>query len=204
MNVTIVIICVCVALAVYFGVKWMRGKAKANSNVTHPFDADAAIIATLTVETPAVAGVFPRVFSQKPLGWFQKQGIIDGFVERTITAKDKFGWTLGMDPAKYTIYVYPNAGLAADGTPAFKVFLPPGDPYIGSEFDKGGYILAAERVLTKGVEPTNEFIIADSEDQAYTARVTSYALDHIFLWFNDRDKYFATMTHANGGGHPLW
>jgi len=164
---------------------------------------EQAIIDTLRMMT-IVEGT--TVFSRTALPEEVKQGIIAAFDERVTKARTK-GWYGGFN-AKYRIYVYPSVRDTdpnGNYSPCFQVFLPPGDPYIGSEYDKGGYILAAERVLTDGNgNPENIFIIAENTSKAYTERVVSYALDHLFAWHNDKDLYYATVDHSKGGGHPLW
>lgn len=161
-----------------------------------------AIIDSLTEYTY----IPPKVYSRSPLSIDIKNGIADAFDERITTAKSK-GWTKGLNPVDYTIYVFPSVrDLDADGnySPVFQVFLPKGDPYNGSEYDHGGWIYAAEQVLTEGDQLTDTFIIAANNSREYTQRVVSYALDHLFAYKNDRELYERTKNHANGGQHPLW
>lgn len=164
-----------------------------------------AIIAKLTHQT--VRPDFPIVFSELPLTVEVIDGITDAFAERIIAAHLK-SWTKGLDPERYTLYVFPSVrdvDLDGNYSPVFQVFLPPGSPYIGSEYDHGGWIYAAEQCLTDGNgNLTNQFVIAANNSRAYTARATSYGLDHLFLWHNDRAEYERTKDHSHGGQHPLW
>lgn len=170
-----------------------------------------AIIATLVHETPAVPGHFPFVRSQVPLTEAVEQGIIEAFYERITAAQNK-GWANGFDPAAYEILIFPSVrdhNLDGVYSPVFQVFIDPGDPYDNSIYDQvpnspGGWIFAAEQVLTTGKVPKNVFIIAANDSREYTKRVVSYALDHLFAWYNDRELYMATVDHSQTGGHPLW
>lgn len=159
---------------------------------------EQAIITTLTHVTPPVANLFPKVLSRAELSPEVKQGVIDAFSERIIAAVRR-GWASGLEPASYTLYIFPAVEPGV-----FKVFLPPGDPYIGSQFDKGGWMLSAEKVITKGETLLDEFIIAASDSRTDTANYVSYALDHLFAYKNDRDLYEKTKFHSEGVVHPLW
>jgi hypothetical protein len=197
----------------YFALAWWRKlwpfKVSQKPKTTSRQD---AIIETLVHETPAVDGQFPNVFSQAPLSAEVKQGIIDAFAERIGRARDLFGWTIGLNPAIYTIYVFPSVrDHSPDGTysPVFQVFIDAGSWYDGSIYDQepnspGGWIFAAEQVLTRGSELTNAFVIAMNDSREYTQRAVSYGLDHLFAWHNDRIVYERTKDHSEGGGHPLW
>lgn len=151
------------------------------------------------------------VFSQAPLPNAVTDGIANAFFERIAAARVK-GWQNGLDPHNYTIFVFPSVrDHDADGTysPCFPVFIDAGDPYDNSIYDQepnspGGYIFAAEQVLMTGQIPQNKFIIAMNDKRDYSARVTSYALDHLFAWHNDRDLYNRTADHSRGSQHPLW
>lgn len=167
-----------------------------------------AIIDRLKVKTEICeAPGFPQVWSAGVLSQDVQDGIEDAFKERQAAARAK-GWVSKLNAVEYTMYVFPSVrdtDLDGNYSPAFQVFLPPGSPYIGSEYDKGGWIYAAEQCLTDGNNNlTNQFVIAANNSRAYTARVTSYGLDHLFLWHNDRAEYERTKDHSQGGGHPLW
>lgn len=163
-----------------------------------------AVIDTLREKTIIGGAV---ILSQAPLSGDVQNGIVDAFIERKDAALAK-GWRAGLSPQNYTIYVFPSVrdtDLDGNYSPVFQVFLPPGSPYVGSEYDKGGWIYAAEQCLTDGNgNLTNQFVIAANNSRAYTARATSYGLDHLFLWHNDRAEYERTKDHSQGGGHPLW
>jgi hypothetical protein len=202
-----------IAVAIYIIFAWKQDRWPFGSSwaTASPNSRQDAIIETLKYETRPVPGVFPHVRSQAPLSNEVRQGIIDAFVERTAKAR-VLGWKDGFDPAEYTILVFPSVrDHNPDGTysPVFQVFIDAGSWYDGSEYDQdpaspGGYIFAAEQVLTRGSELTNTFVIAASDDGAYTQRVVSYALDHLFAAKNDRALYEATKDHSKSGGHPLW
>lgn len=174
------------------------------------------IIDTLVVQTNAISGVFPRVLSQAPLSEQMTAGIKEGFRERIARARDVYGWTAGLDPAGYTILVFPSVrdhDSNGNYAPSFQVFFDKGDPYDGSIYDQepnspAGWTFAAEQVLQNNVngrlEPVDVFVIAMNDREDYSARVTSYGLDHLFAWKNDRGIYESTKDHSQGGGHPLW
>lgn len=165
-------------------------------------DREQAIIDSLTY-VEEIGGI--TVKSRDHLPFDVVQGILQGFTETFAKAR-ALGYTEGQSFTDYTVLVFPSVRNYDDNgtySPVFQVFLNPKDPYIGSVYDHGGWIYAAERVLTRNGVPTGTFIIADNTSREYTARAVTYGLEHLLLFKNDRSRYEATKTHLTGG-HPLF
>jgi hypothetical protein len=173
-----------------------------------------SIINTLTDDRAAVPGEMPRILARP--GKITDEvlaGIREGFRERIAKARDVMGWTYDLDPAQYTVMIFPSVrDYDLDGvySPVFQTFFNAGNSYDESQYDQepgkpGGWTYAAEQVLVNGSQLLNIFIIAENNTAEYSARVTSYALDHLFPYHNDFDLYSATADHSQGNNpHPLW
>lgn len=148
--------------------------------------------------------LYGTIKSRSPVSPEVVEGIYDAFQERIEKGKER-GWTNFQGP--FEILVFPSVrDWDAYGTysPSFQVFIDKDSPYWGSEWDRGGYVLAAERVITKGDQPTNTFIIAQNDSREYSCTATSNGLDHIFAAKNDWQFYLDTRYHTNGVSHPLY
>lgn len=191
-------------LAVIIFAWWKMSRKGKIVGVIKPKDRQQAIIDSLTAAT-VVDGAM--VLSRMALSEDVKQGIKDAFFERTEKAK-MLGWTKGFNPADYTIYVFPSVrDIDLDGnySPVFQVFLLPSDSYIGSVYDHGGWIYAAEQIIMNGIAPTNKFIITANNSREYTQNAVANGLDHLLAYKNDRALYERTKDHSDGvSRHPLW
>lgn len=199
MNQVILLIIIFAALGavVWLALHFKKGKSQVPT-IQNQID-------KLKVKTTTPGGVF--VVSAKTPSTLMQTAIDLAFAEmREIAAR--LGFTNKIEPNNYTILVFPSVrDYNADGTycPSFQVYFQPGDPYDGSVYDQlpnqpGGWTYAAEQVLS----PDNcTFVIADCENAEYIRASTHNGLDHIYLFFNDRQRYEDTKSHANGGGHPI-
>jgi len=79
-------------------------------------------------------------------------------------------------------------------------------PYAGTEWDMGGYVLAAGQVLTIGTPHGNIIAIPEHQgtDLEELAQVAGYEAEHIILAHCDWPKFEATQVHGAGTGHPLF
>lgn len=82
----------------------------------------------------------------------------------------------------------------------------PAGPYAGTEWDLGGYILAAGQVISIGEPHGNIIVLPDHHgtDLEELARVAGYEVEHIVLAYCDAEKFEATKVHGQGQGHPLF
>lgn len=197
----IVIMVVCIVAAAFIYRWWQKRRAAKKSSAMRMQE----IIDSLVVQTITPHNVF--VLSRNPLSE-ERQAAIDAAFDRMVTNASRIGYTNFLDPANYTIMVFPSVrDYNAEGVycPSFQVFIEPGSSYDDSQYDQepdkeGGWIYAAEQVvdLDRGI-----FIIADAEQAGYTTDSVYNGLDHIVLWHNDRPRYDATWDHSQGGGHPI-
>lgn len=82
----------------------------------------------------------------------------------------------------------------------------PAGPYTGTEWDLGGYILAAGQMLAAGEPFGNIIAIPDHHgtDLEQLEQIVMYECEHIILAHCDGDKFEATKIHGQGQGHPLF
>jgi hypothetical protein len=82
----------------------------------------------------------------------------------------------------------------------------PAGPYTGTEWDLGGYILAAGQMIAAGTPYGNIIAIPDHHgtDLEQLEQIVMYEAEHIILAYCDGDKFEATKIHGQGQGHPLF
>lgn len=82
----------------------------------------------------------------------------------------------------------------------------PAGPYTGTEWDLGGYILAAGQMIAAGEPYGNIIAIPDHHgtDLEQLQEIVMYEAEHIILAHCDGDKFEATKIHGQGQGHPLF
>jgi len=73
--------------------------------------------------------------------------------------------------------------------------------YAGSVYDQGGYVYAAGMVISN--DPCAFLIPEHTKDLDRMSNVVRYEGEHLVLYHNDRQRYFATMDHSRGGSHPI-
>lgn len=73
--------------------------------------------------------------------------------------------------------------------------------YAGSVYDQGGFIYAAGIVISS--DPCAFLIAEHVRDFQRVSNVVRYEGEHLVLYHNDRQRYFATLDHSKGGGHPI-
>lgn len=159
------------------------------------------LLKTLTVRVETEKHGIP-VFGQKQFPKEFYAAIDDGFDYLLEVAAEK-GYTQGLEPSKRAILVFPSErDYNSDGVyaPSFKVFIDKNDPYWGSQYDKGGYILAAEQVLN--LEEDIHAVAEYTKNWNELALASFYGHEHEVLYKNDRQKYEETKTHLTGG-HPI-
>jgi hypothetical protein len=133
---------------------------------------------------------------------------VDAGADRCFT-KFECGYS-NVDRSRHRIHVVVlRSEPDSRGNPCFRVPVGPGDPYYDSLWDKmrgqGGqqhYILAAGQTVAAG-EPYGDVVGIGHGDEAWTAQITEYELEHAFLAWYDGPKYEETKAHLNGAGHPL-
>ena len=106
-----------------------------------------------------------------------------------------------------------NSELSPESrTPSFRVFIAPGNPYYGSEYDMAPcpgqecdhYVLAAGEMVAAG-EPFGDVLAIPHPqgDNAFLERIVDFEYEHIgYAWY-DGDKFEETKVHGSGTGHPI-
>ena len=135
--------------------------------------------------------------------------------ERTNVKAECAPYPVNRNDLKLTAVVF-KSELDSYGNPAFRVPIWPGNPYYGSEFDKGPvkpgstihYVLAAGQTFWVGSHNGGAIINLIGVPYApnhldYFSRLVEYEHEHVCLAFYDGPKYEATKYHQNGAGHPL-
>ena len=101
----------------------------------------------------------------------------------------------------YTVFIA-RPDRVKDSTGAYSPDIAVGAAqYAGSVYDKGGYIYAAGMVIS--TNPCAFLIAEHTKDLGRVSNVVRYEGEHLVLYHNDRQRYFATLDHSKGGGHPI-
>jgi hypothetical protein len=138
----------------------------------------------------------------------EEVGVIEAGMIHCFDKAKAQGYTKAMTLPEYTI-----AWLKSERSPIDQVyaFLVPDllGQYAGTEFDKGGYVLAPEAVVAYEGRYGNLFCLADSHgmkterDRETLFNAACYGVEHVVLFHNDLAKFKATEVHTTGG-HPLF
>lgn len=151
---------------------------------------------TVIVKTPKGA----TVYGLKKPSAAMLQAIDKGLADLFAIAK-KNRYYKKLNYTDYLIFIAkPDREKDADGnySPAFAI---PSQRYAGSIYDKGGYIYVAGMVIN--YNPC-AFLITDYDRELERASdVVRFEGEHLILWHNDRQRYYATEDHSKGGGHPI-
>lgn len=111
------------------------------------------------------------------------------------------GYTRTLNHSDYQFALLKSTERTADGFPAYR--LPVGQ-YIGTEFDKGGFVLVSGQMVFLGEPYGNVIAAAEHVDSfAHLHRVAEFEAEHVILGWNDGDKFERTLTHSDGRGHPI-
>lgn len=134
----------------------------------------------------------------------------DTGVEQTFLKGECAGYPVDRPRHHVSIVVF-NSIPDSNGDPAFKVFISPGNPYFGSQWDKEAgkgeevdhYVLVAGQTIAVG-DPYGDVIVIPHHtgNEAHLSTVCEYEMEHVILSYYDGEKFEATKTH-NTGGHPL-
>ncbi len=105
--------------------------------------------------------------------------------------------------SSYTVAIL-QAEPDSNGDPAYKVPCGPGCGYEGTEYDKGGYILAAGQYIAAGTPFGNVIALPEHVGkEEHLRRVAGYEAEHVELAWFDGFKFLATQVHGPTTGHPL-
>lgn len=113
------------------------------------------------------------------------------------------GYDRPLDLGAYIVAIVESIRAPESGIWSYKV---PAGAYAATEWDLGGYILAAGQVISIGEPHGNIIVLPDHHgtDLDELARVAGYEIEHIVLAYCDADKFEATKIHGQGQGHPLF
>ena len=161
-----------------------------------------AIIDSLKVQTRTASGVRTSA-RQTPAAAFLAA------IDEAFDLGDKLcaskGWTNKIDRSRAEVLIFPSVrdfDSNNNYNPAFQVFLEPNDPYNGSIYDKGGYILAAEEVLQ--LQNPVVFVVADYYQNFDDARRANFhGIEHCLYEMNAPARHAEIKDHSQGGGHPF-
>jgi hypothetical protein len=164
------------------------------------------------VESLVITKVFPsglKVKSAKPISDSFATAFSYAFERRLPELAAAYGWENAINPAEYTVYVFPVVREYDENnqySPAFKVPIDSSDPYANSDYvktDEDGnlYILAAEQV----VDADNKIFIVAHYEANWQQSVDAiyFGIEHILAYHNDPELYLQTRDHSQGGGHPI-
>jgi hypothetical protein len=132
-----------------------------------------------------------------------EDGILDCFTKAKLR-----GYTHALKLSEYTVAILKSERSPVDQIYSFLVPDLTG-AYAGIEYDKGGYVLAAEAVCNFGGIAGNVFCVADAhgmpteKDREALYNAAMFGAEHVILKFNDPELYAKTEIHT-AGGHPLF
>ena len=140
------------------------------------------------------------VYSNKQPSKESLQAIDKGLTDLFAVAR-KNGYKTKLNYADYTIFIaQPDRQTDADGnySPGFAI---PVKQYVGSIYDKGGFMYVAGLVINNN---PCAFLITDyPKELNRVSDVVRYEGEHLILFHNDRKRYNETADHSKGGGHPI-
>lgn len=113
------------------------------------------------------------------------------------------GYTERMTLGDFNVVILRSTENDSQGFPAYRL---PCAQYCGTEYDKGGYILAAGQILFTAGSPIGMWILIPEHTSGQTdhaATIAEYETEHGVLGFNDGAEYERTKTHGSGEGHPI-
>lgn len=113
------------------------------------------------------------------------------------------GYDRPLDLGAYNVAIVQSIRAPESGIWAYKV---PAGAYAGTEWDLGGYILAAGQMISVGDPHGNIIVLPDHHgtDLDELARVAGYEVEHIVLAYCDGDRFEATKIHSAATPHPLF
>ncbi len=110
-------------------------------------------------------------------------------------------YTRKLNYSDYTIFIAKadrTKNAAGEYSPDFAIGAA---QYAGSVYDQGGFIYAAGMVISSN--PCAFLIAEHTKELSRVTNVVRYEGEHLVLFHNDRQRYFATMDHSKGGSHPI-
>ena len=114
------------------------------------------------------------------------------------------GYDTPFNLSAYTIVILGDAMRAPESqTLCYKL---PAGPYAGTQWDLGGFILAAGQCVYIGGATGNVIAIPEhnGQDLEQLALISEYEAEHVILFYCDPAKFEATKVHGQGQGHPLF
>src|SRR6476646_10684721 len=97
----------------------------------------------------------------------------------------------------YSVFIgRPDRTTNRDGVYSPDIAIAPAQ-YAGSVYDQGGFVYAAGMVISN--DPCAFLIAEHTKDLERMSNVVRYEGEHLVLYHNDRQRYFATMDHSKGG-----
>lgn len=120
------------------------------------------------------------------------------------------GYDRPLNLPDYTVAIMADSMRAPEsGLWCYKL---PAGQYKGTQWDLGGYILAAgETVFYSGLDPEGNVIALPyyhgtntPDDLASLSRVTGYEGEHVILFHCDPHRWQETAVHGQGQGHPIF
>jgi hypothetical protein len=128
-----------------------------------------------------------------------EQGLLNCFEKA-----EKAGYTMPLSLKEYSVAIVGDCMRAPEsGIWCYKL---PAGAYAGTEWDLGGYILAAGQVVSTTPPHGNVIVLPDHKggDLEQLSTIAMYEAEHIILYHSDREKFEQTQTHGVGTGHPLF
>lgn len=183
------------ALIIWYAKKRKRDKALADLIKDLPID-PAKLVHSAVTEL----GIGVR--SVNPVNNVTLECIDAGFLRiNNIVRTNPYNYTNGIYINDFTVWVLPNSPRASSDMPSFER---PAGAYAGTEYDQGGYILAAGEFLPN-INPFPIVIAEATENsRSYSVNAVSYELEHLYAYLNDRPLYETTKYHTSSTSHPIY
>ncbi len=126
---------------------------------------------------------------------------IDNGLTDLFAVARKHGYRSHLNYSDYTIFIA-KPDRTRDSAGAYSpdvAYVAP--TYVGSIYDKGGYIYAAG--MSFSFDPCALVVAEHARDFQRMANVVRYEGEHLILYHNDRRLFNETADHSRGGGHPI-
>jgi hypothetical protein len=188
------------SILVFVSMMFSDDSIKAQTSIERLVIAEAERVSQDTFPNNKLSPKGAKVFGVKKPGKEMLKAIDQGLTDLFAVAR-KNGYAVKLNYSDYTIFIAnPDRDKDFQGSYSPDIAVNAGQ-YMGSIYDKGGYIYAAGMVIA--TNPCAFLIGEHKKDFNRVSDVVRFEGEHLVLFHNDRKRFLATQDHSKGGGHPI-
>lgn len=126
---------------------------------------------------------------------------IDAGLSRCFEKAACAGYRRAVSHRDYQVAILRTLDHDSQGFPAYRL---PAGPYLGTEFDKGGYVIVSGEMAAVGEPYGNIIAVAEHIDRfEHMSAVCEYEAEHVILAWNNGEEFERTKVHGSSTGHPI-